>query len=77
MSDVYLFESKGLLVRLNFADSRILIVTPKMVLTSIDPSNGVEVKFTLGNSVAVENIPMKDEPGDRLVYRRTGVVDEE
>jgi len=67
-SEPYCWASRGMVVRLDFAEGLLFVSTPKMVLGGVDLSDGVEVEFSLGDDVGAENIPMTEAPGSRAVY---------
>jgi PKD repeat protein len=76
MTGVYWYVKNGYIVRINFANGQIFVNTPKIELTDLDNSNGVDVELFLGDGIAVENIMMTPRLGNRLVYRRSDTNDD-
>jgi len=64
-------------ITIDFKLGQIIVITPKIALTGLDNSNGVDVQFTINGSngmeIGFQNITMKPEPGNRLVYRRNDI----
>jgi len=56
---------------------QVIVITSKIALAGLDNSNGVFVKFTISGATGMEigsqDITMTPEPGNRLVYRRSGI----
>jgi PKD repeat protein len=71
-SGAWLLARRGLVARLDFARGRLFLLTPKIGLAGLDPSNGVDVELVLGSSVAIENIRMAPAGRELLLYRRDG-----
>jgi PKD repeat protein len=76
MPGVYWYIKKGYIIRLDFANGQISVNTPKILLTGLDNSNGVDVKLMVGDDVAVENIVMMPAFGNRLIYLRFDATDD-
>ena len=55
----YWLTKNGILVRFDFANDQLLVVTPEMNLAGPDNVNGVDVELMIGSDVATENIMMK------------------
>jgi PKD repeat protein len=69
----YVYIGNGLLVRLDLANHRMLVMTPKMDVSRIDNSNGVDVEVMVGNAMVVEKIRLTAAQMNTLIYRRKGV----
>ncbi len=65
----YWLTKNSILVRFDFTNNQLLVVTPKMNLVGLDNVNGVDVELMIGSDVATENIMMKPAPFNRLIYR--------
>lgn len=72
----YWLAKNGMIVRFDFTNSQLLVVTPKMTLLGLDNVNGVDVELMIGSVVATENIMMKPAPFKMLIYRRPGCLGE-
>jgi hypothetical protein len=70
----YVYTGNGMLVRLDPANHRLLVVTPNLSVTGINNSNGVDVEVMVGDATAVENIKMTAAPLSSLIYRRKDVL---
>jgi len=77
LPNVYWDLSNGYDITIDFKLGQIIVITPKLALTGLDNSNGVDVKFTIsgvsGMEIGFQNITMKPEPINRLVYRRSDI----
>ena len=73
---VYWLTKNSILVRFDFTDNHLLVVTPKMNLVGLDNVNGVDVELMIGSDVAIENIMMKASHFNTLIYRSPGCLGE-
>jgi len=77
LPNVYWDVKNGYDITIDFKLGQIIVITPKIALTGLDNSNGVDVQFTINGSngmeIGFQNITMKPEPGNRLVYRRNDI----
>jgi PKD repeat protein len=66
----YSYLGNGILVRLDLKNHQLQVITPKVTVSGIDNSNGVDVRVMVGSAMAVQNIKMKSAPLNTLVYLR-------
>jgi len=78
LPNVYWYLKNGYDITINFTLGRITVITPKIALTGLDNSNGVDVQFTISGSggmeIGFQNITMTPGPVNRLVYRRQDIT---
>jgi hypothetical protein len=74
LPNVYWYLKHGDTVWIDFKLGQICVLTPNIVLTGLDNSNGVDVGFTIsgvnGMEISFQNIKMTPEPWNALVYCR-------
>jgi hypothetical protein len=72
----YWLTKNSILVRFDFTNNQLLVVTPKMNLVGLDNVNGVDVELMIGSDMATENIMMKASHFNTLIYRSPGCLGE-